>query len=428
MRVAFFTLGCKVNQYETQAMERELLRRGHTLVPFDGEADAYVVNTCSVTAVSDKKSRQTLRRARAQSPDAIVAACGCYSQTHTEEAEKLPLDLIAGSGDREKFLDLLEQVFRERKRVCAVDDPRTRRTLERLPAGSLTGRTRAILKIEDGCVNFCTYCIIPYARGGIRSLPVGEGVRTLRELWEEGYRETVLTGIEIAGYGRDLPGKPTLTDFLCAATDAVPEMRLRLGSLEPRVVTEDFCRRLAGREGLCPHFHLSLQSGADATLRRMNRRYDTARYAESVALLRAYFPGVAVTTDLITGFPGETEEEFEETLAFIRRIGFADMHVFPYSARPGTVAAGLPGQVKRALREERAARASAVAGEMRLRFLQAQLGAVFSVLFERERDGLFYGHAPNYTEVAVSGDGLHNQCRPVRLTGTDGSITKGELL
>ena len=428
MRIAFYTLGCKVNQYETQAMEQELTRRGHEIVSFSDVADAYVVNTCSVTAVSDKKSRQTLRRARAQNPNAVVAACGCYAQTHSEEAEKLPVDLIAGSGERGRFLDLLEEVCRERKRISAVDDALARRTFEVLPAGSVPGRTRAILKIEDGCVNFCTYCIIPYARGGIRSLPLEDGVQALRDLAEQGYRETVLTGIEIAGYGRDLAEKPTLTDFLDAATRAVPAMRLRLGSLEPRVITEDFCLRLHDRQNLCPHFHLSLQSGSDATLRRMNRRYDTARYETSVRLLRTYFPDAAVTTDLITGFPGETEEEFAETLSFIRRMRFAAMHVFPYSVRPGTLAAKMPEQVDPRVREERAARASAVAEEMHRDFLRGQIGKEVSVLFEQEKDGRWYGHAPNYTEVSVTGSCLHNECRPVRLTETDGDTLKGELV
>ena len=429
MRVAMYTLGCKVNQYETQAMERELLRRGHEIVAFEDEADAYVVNTCSVTAVSDKKSRQMLRRAKAAHPAAVVAACGCYSQTHADESECLELDIVAGSAEREKFLDALEETVRERRYIRMIDDPLRRREFEVLPAGSVPGRTRAILKIEDGCTNFCSYCIIPFSRGPIRSLPMAEGMRQLRALDAEGYRETVITGIEIAGYGRDLSGNIGLVDFLDAAAEAVPAMRLRLGSLEARIITEDFCRRLSRHENLCPHFHLSLQSGADATLRRMNRKYTTAEYLHAVELLRQYFPNVAITTDLITGFPGETEEEFAETLAFIERVGFADMHIFPYSVRPGTAAAKLPGQLSKAVKEERAHRAAAVAEEMHRAFLASMVGTVVPVLFEQKKeDGRFYGHAPNYTEISVAEEGLHNEIRNVRLVSVDGDTMRGELI
>ena len=341
MKIAICTLGCKVNQYETQAMERELTARGHALVPFEGPADAYVVNTCTVTAVSDKKSRQMLRRARKQSPDAVVAVCGCYAQTHPEEVRALDVDLIAGTGDRMAFLDLLEHAVREREPVVRLDEAMRRRSFEILPAGGLSARTRAMLKVEDGCTNFCSYCIIPYARGPVRSLPLAEAEAEARRLAEEGYREIVLTGIEISSWGRDLPGKPPLMDLVEAVCRAAEGVRVRLGSLEPRTVTEDFCRRGSVLPNLCPHFHLSMQSGCDATLARMNRKYDTKRYKKSVDLLNGFFDRPAVTTDWIVGFPGETEEEFSATLAFVRTCGFAAMHVFPYSIRPGTPAAAL---------------------------------------------------------------------------------------
>ena len=424
MRVAIYTLGCKVNQYETQAMEQELLRRGHALVPFEGEADAYVVNTCSVTAVSDKKSRQMLRRAKKQNPNAVVAACGCYSQTHEAEAAELGLDLVGGSGGRMAFLDALERTAAERRPSVQVDEALRRRTFEVLPAGGLSDRTRAMLKVEDGCVNFCSYCIIPYARGPVRSLPPEEALAQLRALRAEGYRETVLTGIEISAYGRDLPEGVTLTELIVRASAEAGEMRLRLGSLEPRTVTEDFCRRLAPLPNLCPHFHLSLQSGCDATLRRMNRKYDAARYLESVTLLRRYFPGAAVTTDLIVGFPRETEAEFEETLAFLRRCAFAAMHIFPYSPRPGTPAAAME-QLPNAVKEERAKRAAAVAAELRDDFLRACVGQTFPVLFEQEKNGRYIGHAPNYTEVAVRGEALRGRVLPVRITGVRGGLLVG---
>ena len=426
MRVAICTLGCKVNQYETQAMEQELLRRGHSLVDFEQEADAYVVNTCSVTAVSDKKSRQMLRRAKKQNPAAVVAACGCYSQTHTEEAKGLGIDLVAGSGGRMEFLDLLERAAAERRCVVQVDEALKRRDFEILPAGGMAERTRAMLKVEDGCVNFCSYCIIPYARGPIRSLPMEEAKRQLLALEREGYREVVITGIEICGYGRDFHDGTDMVDLIEMAAQTVPGMRIRLGSLEPRTVTEDFCRRLVRFPNLCPQFHLSLQSGSDETLRRMNRKYDTARFMESVQLLRAHFPGVAITTDLITGFPGETEEEFAETLRFIRAVGFADMHIFPYSIRPGTPAANMP-QLPKAVKERRAAEAAAAAAEMHRQFLAGCVGQTFPVLFEQEKDGLYLGHAPNYMPVFLKGEGLHNQVIRVTVTGLHGDGLTGVI-
>ena len=328
MKVAIYTLGCKVNQYETQAIEQTLRARGHEVVPFTEEADAYVINSCSVTAVSDQKSRQMLHRVRRQHPDAVAALCGCYPQTHAEDVRALDVDLIAGTGDRIGFVELLEEAAEKKGRIEAIDQSFERRVFEVLPAGGLEERTRAMLKVEDGCVNFCTYCIIPYARGPVRSLPLTEAARQAAELREEGYREIVLTGIEISSWGRDLKDGTSLIDLVEAICAAAPGVRIRLGSLEPRTVTEDFCRRAAALPDLCPQFHLSLQSGCDETLRRMNRKYDTARYAQSVALLNQYFDRPAITTDLICGFPEETEEEFSQTLEFIASCGFAQMHIF----------------------------------------------------------------------------------------------------
>ena len=417
MRVAIYTLGCKVNQYETQAMEQELQRRGHTLVDFESPADAYIINTCSVTAVSDKKSRQMIRRAKSRNPQAVVAACGCYVQTHTPEAQELGIDLIGGTGDRMEFLTLLEQAAEDHRSRVAVDEALRRRTFEVLPAGGMAARTRAMLKVEDGCVNFCTYCIIPYARGPVRSLPLEEAVRQTEQLRREGYREVVFTGIEISSWGQDFKDGRSLIDLLEAVSQAAGEMRLRLGSLEPRTVTEDFCRRAARLPNLCPQFHLSMQSGCDTVLQRMRRKYDTARYYESVCLLRTWFPGCAVTTDMIVAFPGETEEEFAQSLAFIRKCGFAEMHIFPYSRRPGTPADKMPGQHGNAVKEARSRAAIAVAEEMSRAYREALVGSVQSVLFEDMEDGLFTGHAPNYVKVYVPGEGLHNQVRRVRITG-----------
>ena len=427
MRVAIYTLGCKVNQYETQAMEQELVRRGHTLVPFEAAADAYIVNTCSVTAVSDKKSRQMIRRCRKLNENAVVAACGCYVQTHPDEAATLALDLIAGTGDRMAFLDLLEQAAHEKKPVTLLDDALRRRDFEVLPAGGMAERTRAMLKVEDGCVNFCTYCIIPYARGPVRSLPLETAAAQTRQLRAEGYRELVLTGIEISSWGHDLKNGTSLIDLLEAVSAAAGDMRLRLGSLEPRTITEDFCRRAAKLPNLCPHFHLSLQSGCDATLKRMNRRYDTARFYQSVQLLNESFDRPAVTTDLITGFPGETEEEFTQTLTFIEKCGFAAMHIFPYSIRPGTKAAAMP-QLTAAVKEERAARAAQVAHRMHQTYLEGCVGRTYPVLFEQEKDGLYTGHAPNYMAVAVQGSEFHNQVREVTITACNGETLSGVLV
>lgn len=427
MKIAIYTLGCKVNQYETQAMEQELRRRGHEIVAFTDAADAYVVNTCSVTAVSDQKSRQMLSRARRAHPDAVVAVCGCYPQTHVEDVRKLDVDLIAGTGDRMGFLDLLEQEAETCRPMEAVDRAFDRRAFEVLPAGGLGGRTRAMLKVEDGCVNFCSYCIIPYARGPIRSLPLETAIERVRELADAGYREIVLTGIEISSWGMDFKNGRSLIDLIEALSAAAPGLRLRLGSLEPRTVTEDFCRRAAALEGLCPQFHLSMQSGCDATLNRMNRKYDTARYLESVELLNRHFDRPAVTTDMIVGFPGETEEEFSASLGFIRKCGFAQMHIFPYSIRPGTPAAEME-QVAKAVKEERARRAAAVAEEMRGAYLAGCVGQVYPVLYEQPKDGKFSGHAPNYMEVLVERGDLHNRVLPTKITGVEGLALLGELL
>ena len=426
MLAAIYTLGCKVNQYETQAMEQELVRRGHTLVPFEERADVYIVNTCSVTAVSDKKSRQMIRRCRKRNPDAVVAACGCYVQTHAAEAAGLDVDLIAGTGDRMAFLDLLEQAVREKQPVTLLDDAMKRRTFEVLPAGGMAERTRAMLKVEDGCVNFCTYCIIPYARGPVRSLPKEEAVAQTAALRQEGYRELVFTGIEISSWGQDLKSGETFIDLLEAVSQAAGEMRLRLGSLEPRTITEDFCRRAAALPKLCPHFHLSLQSGCDETLRRMNRRYDTARFRQSVQLLNRYFDRPAITTDLICGFPQETEEEFAQTLAFIEECGFAAMHIFPYSIRPGTKAAAME-QVPAAVKEQRTARAAQAAERMHRAYLDGCVGQVYPVLFEQPKGERYAGHAPNYMEVDVEASGLHNVIKNVRITGVDGGVLRGEM-
>ena len=430
MKIAFYTLGCKVNQYETQALEQLVTQRGHSLVPFEEAADAYVINTCTVTAVSDKKSRQVIRRARKAAPDAVIAVCGCYPQTHPDDVEKLGVDLISGTGDRTGFVDLLEREWSDRQPITALDDAFQRRTFEPLPAGGLEGRTRAMLKMEDGCVNFCSYCIIPYARGRVRSLPLADCVRQARELEAAGYREIVLTGIEISSWGQDLEGKPELMEAIEAICQGLsPDTRVRLGSLEPRTITPDFCRRAAALPNLCPHFHLSMQSGCDTVLARMNRKYDSNRYYESVKFLHEVYDRPAITTDLIVGFPGETEEEFQQTLDFIQKCAFSAMHIFPYSKRPGTPAAKLPGQVLNAVKEERAHRAAQIARTMQDTYLDSWVGETVPVLFEEEREGLWRGHTTRYCEVEVqSVQPLHNQLRQVQITGHAGGALQGVLV
>ena len=427
MKFAFYTLGCKTNQYETQAMERLLLEQGHTIGHFDEACDGFVINTCSVTAVADKKNRAIIRRCRRDNPGAIVAVCGCYTQHDAEAVRGLGVDVIGGSGSRQEFVALLLKAAQERTHQEAVDAALRRRSFEILPAGGLEERTRAMLKVQDGCVNFCSYCIIPYTRGPVRSAPLEIAVEQAKELSLRGYREIVVTGIEIASWGADLPGKPEPAVMIEAVCRAVPDLRVRLGSLEPRIVTEDFCLRMAKLPNLCPQFHLSMQSGCDTVLARMKRKYDTARYLESVELLNRYFPGCAVTTDMIVAFPGETEEEFAESLTFIRKCQFADMHIFPYSRRPGTPADKMPGQLGNAVKEERSRAAIAVAEEMNRTYRESLIGTTQIVLFEEMSGEYFTGHAPNYIKVYARGENLHNEIRNVTVTGLYKDGVTGEI-
>ena len=425
MKVAFYTLGCKTNQYETQAMERILTELGHTIGSFSERCDGYIINTCSVTAVADKKNRAVIRRCRRENPDAILGVCGCYCQHAPEAVRELGIDVLGGSGNRQEFLEDFLKALSTRQHQEHLDNALSRRSFEVLPAGGLEERTRAMLKVQDGCVNFCSYCIIPYTRGPIRSAPLELAVEQAKELADRGYREIVLTGIEIASWGVDLPGKPPVIDLIAAICSAVPELRIRLGSLEPRIVTEDFCLRLKAFPNLCPQFHLSMQSGCDTVLQRMRRKYDTARYLESVELLKAHFPGCAITTDMIVAFPGESEEEFQESLRFIRRCGFADMHIFPYSRRPGTPADKMPEQCDNATKARRAHEAQAVADRMHRSFLEQSLGQTLPVLFETEEEGFCTGHSDTYVLVKARGIGLRGTVRNVRISAVEGDRLVG---
>ena len=417
MKIAFYTLGCKTNQYETQAMEQLLAEKGHEIVPFSPKCDVYIINTCSVTAVADKKNRAVIRRCRRENPQAIIGVCGCYTQHAPEDVRKLGVDILGGSANRREFIQKLLETAKNRRQQEVLDEALRRREFEILPAGGLSERTRAMLKVQDGCVNFCSYCIIPYTRGPVRSAPLSLVVEQAKQLREKGYKEIVITGIEIASWGVDLEGKPPMADMVAAVCEAVPELRVRLGSLEPRVVTEEFCLQMKKHENLCPQFHLSMQSGCDTVLTRMRRKYDTARYLESVNLLKKHFPGCAITTDMIVAFPGETEEEFAQSLEFIRKCGFADMHIFPYSRRPGTPADKMPGQLGNATKEARSRTAIAVAEQMNLAYRESLIGSAQSVLFEETDGDYFVGHAMNYTKVYAKGENLHNTVKNVKITG-----------
>ena len=417
MQFGFYTLGCKVNQYETQAMAQLLTARGHTIGDFSQKCDGYIINTCSVTAVADKKNRAVIRRCRRDNPNAVLGVCGCYPQHAAEKLTDLGADVIGGSGNRAEFIEKVLACAETRQKAAVLDEALKRRQFEILPAGGLEGRTRAMLKVQDGCVNFCSYCIIPYTRGPIRSAPIALAVEQAKALESQGYREIIVTGIEIASWGVDLPGEPPLTELLAAVCKAVPTLRIRLGSLEPRIVTEDFCKQLRNFPNLCPQFHLSMQSGCDSVLARMKRKYDTARYYESVELLNRFFPGCAVTTDMIVAFPGETAEEFAASLAFIQKCRFADMHIFPYSRRPGTPADKMPGQLGNAVKEERSRQAIAVAAQMSRAYRENMVGTRQDVLFEEKIGAYYAGHTPNYVKVYAKGESLHNQVRSVEITG-----------
>lgn len=427
MNYTITTLGCKVNQYETQAMETLLQAHGHRPV-MDGTADVVIVNTCAVTAESGRKSRQAVRHLKHANPNAMIAVCGCFSQISPEEIQALGADIVYGSGDRKQFVTDIERAIRERERVLNIDNPFQRREFEALPAGAVAGRTRAMLKIQDGCANFCTYCVIPYARGRVRSLPIAEAVTMAAELEAQGFRELVLTGIEIASYGVDFCDGTGLADVVVAVAEAVPKLRLRLGSIEPTVVTEAFCRQLAATGSICPHFHLSLQSGCDSTLRKMNRKYNTEAFYAVVERLHKWFPNCALTADLITGFPGETEADHAATLQFIQKCGFSSMHIFPYSQRPGTKAATMEGQLTRAEKSARAHEAQQIADTMQTAYLNSCVGRLLPVLFETEENGVSFGHADNYCEVCLMQTQLHGLVKSVEITGVAGQMLVGKLI
>ena len=428
MKYIIYTLGCKVNQYETQAIEALLVSRGHKPCAEGEIADAVIVNTCAVTAEAGRKSRQAIHRLREENPGAVAAVLGCYSQLSPDAVQKLGADIVYGTADRLKLIDAVEKAVATGEGEKALDKPFERRVFEELPAGAVSGHTRALLKIQDGCVNFCSYCIIPYTRGRVRSLPMEAAVRQAAELDRQGYRELVITGIEIASYGVDLPERPDLADVVCAIAAAAPHMRLRLGSIEPSVITEDFCKKIADCGSVCRHFHLSLQSGCDATLKAMNRKYDTARFYEAMQLLRRYFPDCGMTCDVIVGFPGETEEHQLETLDFLKKAQFSDAHIFPYSRRPGTPADKMDGQIDRATKAKRSKQARAVVAETRSAFLESMIGKTLPVLFETKEGECWQGHSDNYLEVRAEGENLRGTVHNVRIDAVSEGILVGNVI
>ena len=430
MKYIIYTLGCKVNQYETQAIEALLASRGHKPCREGEIADAVIVNTCAVTSEAGRKSRQAIHRLKEENPGAVAAVLGCYSQLSPDAVQKLGADIVYGTADRLKLVDAVEKAVSTGEGDRMLDKPFDRRVFEELPAGAVSGHTRALLKIQDGCVNFCSYCIIPYTRGRVRSLPIEVAVRQAAELDKKGYRELVITGIEIASYGVDLPGKPGLADVVCAIAEAAPHMRLRLGSIEPSIITEEFCEKLAACGSVCRHFHLSLQSGCDATLKAMNRKYDTARFYEAMQLLRRYFPDCGMTCDVIVGFPGETEEDFEQTLTFAKEARLLSAHIFKYSKRADTPAADFPDQVPEAVKHARSERliACCAANTQACLCAQTERHPIQNVLFEQIIDGLWAGHTASFIEVRVrTAENLHGKLLPVRVIECGNGYLIGEL-
>ena len=410
--VAFYTLGCKVNQYDAQAMMEIFERAGYQIRPFGEQADVNVVVTCVVTAAGEQKSRQMLHRVRREQPHSHLVAAGCLAQKDAKKLKDLGVRLILGNQHREQVVQLLEQAIRENSRITAVEDV-LRVPYEELSITRQEGRTRAVMKIQEGCDRYCAYCIIPYVRGGIRSRTPEAIAREAKRLVHAGYREIVLTGIHLTSYGRDLGGLTLLDAVRAAAVDGLN--RLRLGSLEPVIASAAFVESLAHIPAVCPQFHLSLQSGSDSVLRRMRRRYTAEEYLAAARRLQDAFPGCALTTDVLVGFPGETQEEFEQTLAFCEQVGFAKMHIFPFSRRAGTKADRMPGQLSRALKTERARQMAALEARMSKGFMASFLGSCQDVLFETlTKDGLALGHTPNAINVYCPG-GSPGKIQKVRL-------------
>ena len=409
-KAALHNLGCKVNAYETEAMQELLEQAGYEIVPFKEGADIYIINTCTVTNMADRKSRQMLHRARKMNPDAIIVAAGCYVQTKDEE-EKLDecIDIVIGNNRKKDIVEILEE-YEGKKQTVQKDviDINHTKEYEELHLSKTAEHTRAYLKVQDGCNQFCTYCIIPYARGRVRSRRKEDVVEEVKNLVKNGYQEVVLTGIHLSSYGVDFEETEDLLSLILAVHEVEGLKRIRLGSLEPRIITEKFVQTISGLEKMCPHFHLSLQSGCNATLKRMNRKYTAEEYYEKCELLRKYFEHPALTTDVIVGFPGETEEEFQQSMSFVDKVNFYETHIFKYSKREGTKAAVMPDQVPEQVKTVRSNQLLALNEKKQKEFEQYYLGKSVEVLMEEEieKDGRYFqtGHTKEYIRIAVESE------------------------
>ncbi len=417
MNVAFLTLGCKVNQYETNGMIQRFQDRGYNLVEFDEKADIYVINTCTVTNMSDRKSRQFIRQAKKNNPDAIVVAVGCYVQVAKEEIESIPeIDLTLGTNDKVEIVDHVEKFINDKIKKDAVDNIVYEAEFDDFGTVTYTEKTRAVIKVQDGCDRFCSYCIIPFARGKIRSRKPESVIEEIKEIANAGIKEVVITGIHVASYGRDFENDYRLIDLLEEINEISGIERIRLGSIEPLLITEEFMDRLIKLYKVCHHFHLSLQSGNTNTLKRMNRRYTAEEFEVIVNRLRSYYDDVILTTDIIVGFPGETDEEFNDTYEYLKRINFYKMHVFKYSPRKGTKAAEMKNQISGDIKEVRSKALLNLSDENEIRYLDSYIGKEVNVLFE-EFDGEYYkGHTENYIMVkAKSENDLSNKIINVKI-------------
>lgn len=427
MKVTFYTLGCKVNQYETEAMREAFAAAGHTPVPNSAPFDAAVINSCTVTAESDRKTRQILHKVRRENPEAIIILTGCMVQAFSEEAKALTdADIVCGNTDVKKTVEYAERFLKDGERIFEVSEHKKTERFNTPVLSSFAERTRAYMKIEDGCDRYCTYCIIPTARGSVRSKPLAEIAAEAETLSRAGFSEIVLVGINLTSYGKG--ENIDICDAVAAAARPDGIKRVRLGSLEPDHISDNVLERLKAQKKFCPQFHLSLQSGCDETLKRMNRHYDTAFYRDLVSRIRAVFKDASVTTDVMVGFAGETEEEFSKSLAFVKEIGFAKTHVFAYSRRRGTVAYGLPAQITRAEKAERSRRMIETALACEEEFLKGLVGKTEYVLFETAEKGFAEGYTPNYSRLRVKSDEPHTgEILPVKIISAEKECCIGEI-
>lgn len=427
-RVSFITLGCKVNQYETNAMMQKFQENGYEIVEIDNVSDICVVNTCTVTNMSDRKSRQALRKVKDKNKDAIIVATGCYAQSSKEELEKMTeIDVVLGNEEKRDIVKYVEKYFEQNQKLISVQDISAQKEFEDMGQISYTEKIRAVIKVQDGCNQFCSYCIIPYARGRVRSRKIDSIIKEIEQIAQKGIKEVVITGIHLASYGKDFEENIGLIDLLEEINKIDGIVRIRLGSLEPKIITEEFMQRLIKLEKICHHFHLSLQSGCDNTLKRMNRKYTTSEFEEIVQRLRKYYNDVILTTDIIVGFPGETEEDFETTYNYLKKINFYKMHVFPYSPRKGTVAAKMKNQIDSTVKEKRSHKLIELSNECEIEFLDRYVGKELKVLFEKQDGEYIKGHTTNYLVVKVKETELENQIKDVKIVSRDNLELIGEM-